>query len=212
MSDEKGSRSVNITDTLAATGYWTARAAKYFYEGQYSRAVVLCKENLPHHTSLVSAHLIYARALYHAGQLDSAAEQLFAVLALDTDNIVALKYLGDLNYRRGDEFTAMSYYLRILELDPLCEGLKSDLNNQPSGVKETTRTITISRPGEKTPSKKKPLLRDIHFYTETVGDLYLAQGHPRLAAEVFRVLNNREQNPRLIEKLSKAEQKVKEKE
>lgn len=212
MSDETGSNTVTTTDTLAATGYWPARAAKYFYEGKYARVVELCKENLPHHTSLVSAHLIYARALYHAGQLDSAAEQLFAVLALDTDNIVALKYLGDLNYNRGNEFTAMSYYLRILELDPLCGGLKSDLTGHPGGSRETTRTITISRPGEKTPPKKTPLLREIHFYTETVGDLYLAQGHPRLAAEVFRVLNSREQNPRLIEKLFRAEQKIKEKE
>ena len=212
MYDETGSNKINTTDTLAATGYWPARAVKYFYQGKYSRAVELCKENLPHHTGPVSARLIYARALYHAGQLDSAAEQFFAVLALDTDNLVALKYLGDLNYKRGNELTAMSYYLRILELDPLCRGLKSDLTGRPGRSKETTRTITINRPGEKVPPKITPLLREIHFYTETVGDLYLAQGHSRLAAEDFRVLNNREQNPRLVEKLSRAEQKIKEKE
>ena len=54
--------------------------------------------------------------------------------------------------------------------------------------------------------------RDIPFYTETVADLYLAQGYPRLAADVYRNLSSVGQNPRLSEKLARAEEKIKQKE
>ncbi|MBU0982891.1 MAG: hypothetical protein KKA42_03410, partial [candidate division Zixibacteria bacterium] len=62
---------------------------------------------------------------------------------------------------------------------------------------------------EKAPSTNR---RSIPFFTETMGDLYLAQGHSRLAAEVFRHLIDQNDNPRLADKLMQAEGKTKERE
>jgi hypothetical protein len=42
-----------------------------------------------------------------------------------------------------------------------------------------------------------------------MADLYLAQGYPRLAATVYKVLHERSRHPRFLEKLAKAEEKVK---
>ena len=79
--------------------------------------------------------------------------------------------------------------------------------------RETTRTVTLKRPQE-APGRAAGwhARREVPFFTETMGDLYLAQGYPRMAAEVYRALNGDDQNPRLREKLGRAEEKIKEKE
>ena len=105
-------------ETLHSRGYWPTLAGRYLQEGKYSKAVETCKEYLAEAPELLSGRLIYARALYHAGQIDSAAEQFYYVLALDPDNLAALKYLGDIQYAAGQEVAAMASYQRVLELDP----------------------------------------------------------------------------------------------
>ncbi len=196
-------------ERLAATGYWPARASALLAEGKYSRVVETCRRNLEDTPELVSGRLIYARALYHAGQAESAAEQLYHVLSLDPNNMTALIHLGHIEFTRGDEIAALSHYRRVQEIDPNCRGLKSQVRRPRE---DTTRTVTLSRAPEKGKGKKAPPLREIPFVTETIGDLYMSQSHPRLAAEVYRVLNKDNQNPRLAEKLARAEQLVKEKE
>lgn len=206
--DKKDSPSA--THKLVEVGYWSAQASQYLHEKKYSKAVELCKENLIDNSAPLSARLIYARALYHAGQIDSAENQFYLILSLDPENLVALKYLGDIKFTLNDDFGAMTFYQKILSLDPHCTGLKSDIKTKKT---ETTKTITLKRTDESTEEKEaKGELRGIPFYTETIGDLYLAQGFPRLAEEVFSVLNRKNNNPRFVDKLAKAREKIKEKE
>ena len=199
-----------IVDTLAARGYWAALAAGHLTEGRYSRAVELCKEHLSDGPEIISGRLIYARALYHAGQTQSAAEQFYRVLSRDSNNLVALKYLGDIFHALGDQPAAMAHYQRVLDEDPDSRALCCRLTPKQT---ETTHTVTLRRAGE-SPSGVLPkrTSREIPFYTETMGDLYMTQGYPRLAADVYRVLNSTGQNPRLTDKLADAEEKIKEKE
>jgi len=192
---------------LVASGYWPARAAQFLADGTWSRAVEICKESLDEEPGCCSGRLIYARALYHAGQVESATEQFYRVLALDAENIVALKYLGDIKFTEHDEPAALAHYRRVLEIDPYCHALTSPIK---SSRPETTRTITLTRGGESRPTidKRRGTLRKIPFYTETVGDLYLTQGHSRLAAEVFRGLYEKKPTPQLLEKLEQAQRKI----
>ncbi len=153
--------------------------------------------------------LTYARALYHAGQLEASTDQFYEILTFDPDNVVALKYLGDIKFKQQDQFGALALYARVLEIDPYssilwCRWEKS----RP----ETTHTITISRAAEdRVPTTIVPT-RTIHFYTETIADLYLDQGYPRLAAEVYRHLLEKNPGGRFKDKLWQAEEKIKEKE
>lgn len=197
-------------ESLAAKGYWPAVAARYLGQGKYSKAVEICRDNLAEKTDLLSARLIYARTLYCAGQPESAAEQFYSVLAHDPENLVALKFMGDIKNDSGDTVTALSYYRRVLEIDPNCRGLCSPVRHQR---RETTQTITLVRNPEPAPADARATseLRRIQFYTETIGDLYLAQGHSRMAAEVFRVLSRNNDNPRLAEKLRISEKTIEEK-
>ncbi|RKX28480.1 MAG: hypothetical protein DRP47_04200 [Candidatus Zixiibacteriota bacterium] len=196
-------------DRLGKKGYWPVRAGKYLAEHKYSRAVEICREFLDETPNLISGRLIYAQALYHTGQSDRATEQFHRVLSIDPENLVALKYLGDIKFAAGDEVTALSNYQRVLEIDPGCHGLWSPLKKKSE---ETTRTMTLHRISETATGDRGKTLRKIPFYTETMGDLYLSQGHARLASRVFRSLIKKNSNPRLEEKLVKAEQQINTKE
>jgi len=70
------------------------------------------------------------------------------------------------------------------------------------------KTVTLKRKTEKVKINKETNLREIPFYTETVGDIYLAQGHNRLAAQVYRSLLGENSNPRIVDKLDKLEKEL----
>ena len=195
----------DLCRSLETDGYWPARAERLFSEGQYSAVVELCNDHLPSEPRLVSGRLICARALYLTGQLESAAEHFFQTLSLDPENLVALKYLGDIAYSKGEQTAALSYYHRMLEIDPYCQGIHSELRSQTQG---SMQTITLLR-GEEIDTEGSTTGVEIPFYTETMGDLYLNQGYPRLAAKVYRSLAQKSHHPRLAGKLTQAEQAIK---
>lgn len=197
-----------LTQRLADRGYRPALAARYLAEGRYSRALEICRELLTEDPELVSARLIYARALLAAGQIDSAAEQFYRVLSADPDNLPALKHIGDSRFADGDEVAAFAAYRRVLEIDPNTSVLHSSVSAESPN---RSRTITLRHPGDRSRARSSRRESKIPFYTETLGDLYLEQGHPRLAAEVFKRLCESADNPRIQQKLQLAQQKAKEK-
>ena len=207
MPEKPNQPAETSAEQLARDGYWPARAAQFLADGKYSKAVEICRKPLREGDEILSGRLIYATALYLAGQIETATEQYYRVLASDPDNMVALKYLGDIKAGDGDAPAAVNAYERILEIDPYCRGLKCELRKPGT---ETTHTITLKRGEESEAVPEGPA--GIPFYTETIGDLYLRQGHPRLAAQVFSRLSAESDNPRLLEKLRAAQQKAKERE
>lgn len=194
---------ISARDRLIENGYWPARAAKLLEAKAYSQVIALCRENLDEDGSIWSGRIIYALALFHSEQLEGAEKQFHQVLSWDPDNLVALKHLGDIRHAQNDQFGAMSHYQRVLEIDPDCKGLRTELDARRQ---TTTRTIAIKRPAEqKTAGDTKT--SQIVFYTETMGNLYLTQGHSRLAARVFKRLLEFDDNPRWQEKLEQAEKR-----
>jgi len=182
---------------LSDLGYWPAVALEYFNSGKYSRAVELCSIRLAESPEIVSGRLILARSLYHTGQLEAAEDEFYRVLRQDPENLMALKYLGDIKFFRGDEVTALANFNRVLALDPRTEILASPRKREPSGE---TRVLTLHKRANIS-ERKEPPLRQLPFVTETVGDLLLAQGHTRMAAEVFRNLAETTGDSRMTEKL-----------
>ena len=205
---------------LESAGYWPAIAMRLVSESKYASAVQVCREHLRSGEDILSGRIAYALALYRAGQTEAASEQFHLILSREPNHLVALKYLGDIAYAQGDEWSAMANFGRVLEIDPETDGLRCDLPRR--GSRETTRTVTLVRPLEGTDdaTKARPTRmttketaprRDL-LYSETIGDLYLSQGHPRLAAEVFQWLYDKNPTPKLAEKLVSALEKSPEKE
>lgn len=210
MFDLKQRNNRDIDSLLIEKNYTPALAKRYFDKGEYSKTVELCREYLKEHDRLLSIRLIYARSLYAAGQLEQAKEQFYKILTIDPQNLIALKFIGDIKFANNEEYDALGYYNRVFEIDQNFKQMYSALSKKE---KETTKTIVLKKSTETKSETIEPKnnLRDIPFLTETMGDLYLAQGHFNLAARVFRELNNKNNNSRLTDKLSMAEEKVKEK-
>ncbi len=200
-------------DEPSLSNYWPAEAARLLRDGSISAVVEMCKEHLNEPSAPLSAHIIYAQALHRAGQLELAADQCYEILARDPENLVAIKMLADIQFAQGDQWQALANYERIFEIDPHSAGLHCNL--QPRESK--TRTIVLTRAEEPVSPKTTTISvrgladTDIPFFTETMADLYLAQGHTRHAVEVYRRLHTTSTNPRLAEKLAAAEAKLKEK-
>jgi tetratricopeptide (TPR) repeat protein len=202
-----------------AAGYWPATVMQLVTDEQYAAAVQVCREHLRDTDLPLSGYAAYGLALFHAGQFEPAAEQFRAILARDPNYLVALRYLGDIAYALGDEWTALANYGRILELDPLSDGLHCPIPKHRQ--RETTRTISLLRHAEetsKTESRtsriagREPARKQAVLVSETIGDLYLAQGHARQAAEVFQKLYDRQPTSQLADKLARAIDKLSEKE
>ncbi len=190
---------------LSAKGYWPAVAMEYFTDGKYSRVVELCMMRLRQYPDVLSGRIILARALYHSGQADMAEDEFYKVLNRDPQNMIALKYLGDIKYQVGDVPNAISYYEKVQKIDPCCRGLYCPVEQKKS---EVTKILTLKKTtGEHKIERKS--LRELPFETETLADLLLSQGHSRLAFEVYQKLVDKNRTPGLLEKLEKTEIKIK---
>lgn len=189
----------NLTSDLSQLGYWPARAREFLENKQYFRAVELCTDNLKNEPEILSGRIVLAIALYCSNQKEEAEEQFYRILQSDPDNITALKYLGDLKFKAGDENLAFSYYNRVLQLDKFNTGLQCPLNG--FSTKET-KVLTLKRESEKS-DKNPERLRKLPFQTETAADLLSLQGHTRMAREIYQDLLKINKSPKLIEKLEK---------
>jgi tetratricopeptide (TPR) repeat protein len=94
-------------------------ADAYRKAGEVDRAIDLCKAGLERHPDYVSAHIVYARCLIDQKN-DAGASAVFQkVLALDPENVLALKILADIAERGGRFDEAVEWLGRLLNADPM---------------------------------------------------------------------------------------------
>ena len=118
-------------------------ADAYRKAGELDRAIELCQSGLERHPDYVSAHIVYGRCLIDMKN-DAAAGQTFQrVLALDPENIIALKILGEIAERNNRFDEAVDWLGRLLNADPMngdaAEALAS-AKTKAAAAKPTTPT------------------------------------------------------------------------
>lgn len=187
----------NPVKQLVNQKYIPALALKALENKSYQEAIRACRSYLNERSDCLSARIILARALFCNGQADEAENHFYGILKVDPENMVALKYIGDIKFGEGDETTAMEYYNRIIKIEPFTTGLYSPYSPPQ---REKTRVISLKRKAEEV--AEDPVGR-LPFRTETMGDLLLKQGHPRLALAIFKELAEKTGNSRLREKFEK---------
>jgi tetratricopeptide (TPR) repeat protein len=101
-----------------ARRYFAPLANEYRKAGDLDRAIEICRAHLPQQPGHMSGHVVYGQALYESRQLDEAKTVFEAALALDPENLIALRHLGDIARDGGDSATARAWYLRVLDADP----------------------------------------------------------------------------------------------
>ncbi|MFH2037047.1 MAG: hypothetical protein ABIJ45_11635, partial [Candidatus Zixiibacteriota bacterium] len=193
-----------LLNELKGKGYWPVIAKDYLNQEKFSRTIELCNMRQNESPEILSGRIILAQALFHSGQMEAAENLFYEILRVDPENIASLKYLGDIKFGAGEEATAYSYYKKVIEIDPLSNCLHSPIMSNKS---ERTKSLTLARGGEGV-SISMAGLKNLPFKTETIGDLLLAQGHTRLAHEVFSELA-KAGSPRIIKKLEEVKEALK---
>jgi len=98
--------------------YFAPLANEYRKLGDLSQAVALCRAHLPNQPGHISGHIVLAQALYEARELGESRQIFEASLDLDPENLIALRYLGDIAREQGEPGVARGWYERVLDADP----------------------------------------------------------------------------------------------
>ncbi len=94
-------------------------ADAYRKAGELDSAITLCQSGLALHPDYVSAHIVYGRCLLDQKN-DAGAQHTFQkVLALDPENIIALRILGEIAERNQRFDEAVDWLARLLNADPM---------------------------------------------------------------------------------------------
>lgn len=98
--------------------YFAPLANEHRKSGDLDEAISLCRAHLPQQPAHISGHIVLGQALFEAGQSGESCAVFQTALELDPENLIALRYLGDIARHAGDVPTARSWYTRVLEVDP----------------------------------------------------------------------------------------------
>ncbi len=96
-----------------------ARLADQFRLSEHVEdAMELLHKGLQFHPDYASGHIVLGNCYLDLGALEDAREAFLRALALDSENILILKKLGDILHRQGATQEALEHYRRALELEP----------------------------------------------------------------------------------------------
>ncbi|MDQ3950200.1 MAG: tetratricopeptide repeat protein, partial [Gemmatimonadota bacterium] len=131
--------------------YFAPLANEYRKAGDLQQAISICQAHLPQQPGHMSGHIVYGQALFEARQFDQARTVFETALALDPENLIALRYLGDIAFELGDRAGARGWYTRVLETDPRNEEIAALM--AAMGAEERAAAPRESDPGT-TPTKE----------------------------------------------------------
>jgi tetratricopeptide (TPR) repeat protein len=86
--------------------------------GLIEEALDICARGVSANPRYASGYVVQGKCQYDAGRAERAEESFKKVLALDPQNLVALRYLGIIRAGNGDADGARTYFEQILVLDP----------------------------------------------------------------------------------------------
>src|SRR5687768_5433850 len=98
--------------------YFAPLANEHRKLGELDQAISRFRAHLPQQPQHVSGHIVLAQALFEAGNTPDARQAFELALDLDPENLIALRYLGDIARTEGDHLTARQWYERVLDADP----------------------------------------------------------------------------------------------
>ena len=113
--------------------YFAPLANEYRKSGDLEQAIALCREHLPKQPGHMSGYIVFGQALYEAGEMGEARTVFEQALALDPENLIALRHLGDIARASGDAPGARRWYERVLDADPRNDDIAAQLATLATG-------------------------------------------------------------------------------
>lgn len=154
-------------------------ADAYRKDGEINRAIELCEKGLERYPSYVSAHVILGKCFYDKGATERARSEFLRVAELDPENMVALKFLGDILMAEGDREGAAQNYRRLLAIDPTNEEVEVALRE----LEEEFQVQQIDLTDEK---RIRKIDGGGELATMTLAGIYAAQGYYNKALKIYQ--------------------------
>ncbi len=107
--------------------YFAPLANEYRKVGELAQAIAICRQHLADQPGHMSGHIVYGQALFENKEYEEAQKVFTAALALDPENLIALRLLGDIARDGGDYTAAHGWYQRVLDADPRNEDIQAQL-------------------------------------------------------------------------------------
>ncbi len=114
--------------------YFAPLANELRKAGDLTQAIALCREHLPKQPGHMSGYIVFGQALYESGALPEARTVFEQALALDPENLIALRHLGDIAKAAGENSAARRWYERVLDADPRNEEITAQLATLSTGL------------------------------------------------------------------------------
>ncbi|HEU0052973.1 MAG TPA: tetratricopeptide repeat protein, partial [Longimicrobium sp.] len=99
--------------------FFVPLASAYREAGEGAKAEELLRENLKRHPGYVSAHVLLGRCLADRGAVAEARNEFRYVLSVDSQNLIALRSLGEMAAAGSDYAEARRWYGELLAVDPM---------------------------------------------------------------------------------------------
>lgn len=181
-------------------------ADAYRKSGRLDEAVDVCRTGTEKHPDYPSGHVVLGKCFFDLGRVEDAHASFRRVLALDANNLVALKYLGMIEAGRGGLDRAREHFGQILVLDPEnreIRGMLEDLQAKERPVRGSDREVEDEKfEGETISIGDGDGGTSDELATTTLADIYAAQGYKDKAAKIYsEVLRKQPENEEIKKKL-----------
>ncbi len=188
----------DLSTPIEGNAAWLAEARNHLDAGRLADAIECCRANLDQHANASDGRQILAAALLRGGQPRAALVELEQLQQSHTADASVTKMIGDARFALGDEWGAVACYIDVLRSSPDGTLLVCQRCEKPRA--RSRLQLTLRRSDDSALSETER--RRIPFVTETLADLYAAQGQRRLAQALYEDLSSTDENPRVSAKLA----------
>lgn len=159
-------------------------ADAYRKNGDIDKAIEVLERGLEKMPQYASAHVILAKCYFDKGATERAKAEFRRVLELDAENLVALKFMGDILLAEDKRPEAAECYRKLLAVDPTNADVARALKEMEASfvVKE------IDLANEKKTRDERPR----ELATMTLAGIYAAQGYYNKALRIYHDVLDRE--------------------
>src|SRR5882762_757168 len=144
MSEDARNDSIAMFERIASqdpsSPLYLPVAERMREQGRVEEAIRLCEERRGRPGEGVGDHIVLGRCYLAAGRLTEARAQFESAVALDRENVVALKALAGILSHEGRHGAASDFYRAVCRIDP------GDLESQSALHQITSGEFTEVRP------------------------------------------------------------------
>ena len=144
--------------------YFAPLANEYRKGGQPKRAIEICRAHLAQMPGHMSGQIVFGQALFESGEWDEARAVFGRALALDPENLIALRSLGDMSLQAGNTSEARTWYMRLLDADP-----------KDAAVIALVSDIDASSEGTSPPPLEEALGAEVHAARQDIAEAPAAE-------------------------------------